>query len=146
MVVESSICLVLHRSHSRASTNQIFLWGSRIFLLKRKHEFDKKPTFFDIDLQSLQKYFHNLGLYSLGRFKSAIRTCVRMYASRTFLVKNLLVCLFQLNTQNMTNPTIEAQVKMEQGRNFSISGLKMTVKSGLEKIYLKFLHAKLIFF
>ena len=38
-----------------------------------------------------------------------------------------------LNTQNMTNPTIESPVKMEYGRNFSISGLKMMVKSGLEK-------------
>ena len=44
-------------------------------------------------------------------------------------------------TQNMTNPTIVSPVKMEYGRNFSISGLKMMVKSGLEKIFLKFFHA-----
>jgi hypothetical protein len=30
---------------------------------------------------------------------------------------------------------------MEYGWNFGISGLKMIVKSGLEKIFLKFLHA-----
>ena len=46
-----------------------------------------------------------------------------------------------INTQNMTNPTIVSPVKMEYGWNFSISGLKMMVKSGLEKIFLKFLHA-----
>ena len=46
----------------------------------------------------------------------------------------------------MTNPTIESPVKMEYGWNFSISGLKMMVKSGLEKIFLKFLHALTIFY
>ena len=45
-----------------------------------------------------------------------------------------------LNTQNMTNPTIVSPVKMEYGWSFSISGLKTMVKSGLEKIFLKFLH------
>ena len=45
------------------------------------------------------------------------------------------------NTQNMTNPTFVSPVKMEYGWNFSISGLKMMVKSGLGKIFLKFLHA-----
>ena len=49
--------------------------------------------------------------------------------------------IFDINTQNMTNPTIVSPVKMEYGWNFSISGLKMMVKSGLEKIFLKFLHA-----
>ena len=51
-----------------------------------------------------------------------------------------------INTQNMTNPTIVSPVKMEYGWNFSISGLKMMVKSGLEKIFLKFLHALTIFY
>ena len=37
-------------------------------------------------------------------------------------------------------------VKMEYGWNFSISGLKMMVKSGLEKIFLKLLHAQAIFY
>ena len=48
---------------------------------------------------------------------------------------------YLLNTQNMTNPTILSPVKIEYVWNFSISGLKMMVKSGLEKIFLKFLHA-----
>ena len=46
-----------------------------------------------------------------------------------------------INTKNMTNPTIVSPVKMEYGWNFSISGLKIMVKSGLEKIFLRFLHA-----
>ena len=46
----------------------------------------------------------------------------------------------------MTNPTIVYPVKMEYGWNFSISGLKMMVKSGLEKIFLKFLHVQAIFY
>ena len=35
----------------------------------------------------------------------------------------------------MTNSTIVSPVKMEYGWNFSISGLKMMVKSGLENIF-----------
>ena len=35
---------------------------------------------------------------------------------------------------------------MEYGWNFTIFGLKMMVKSGLEKIFLEFLHAEAIFF
>ena len=46
----------------------------------------------------------------------------------------------------MTNWTIVSQVKMEYGWNFAISGLKMMVKSGLEKIFLKFLHVLTIFY
>ena len=41
----------------------------------------------------------------------------------------------------MTNLTIVRPVKLEYGWYFSISGLKMMVKSGLEKMFLKFLHA-----
>ena len=52
-----------------------------------------------------------------------------------------LVTLFWLNTQYMTNSTLVSPVKMEYGWNFSISGLKMMMKSGLGKIFLKFLHA-----
>ena len=51
-----------------------------------------------------------------------------------------------INTKNMTNPTIVSPVKMEYGGNFSISGLNMMVKSGLEEIFLKFLHAFAIFY
>ena len=37
-------------------------------------------------------------------------------------------------------------VKMEYGEIFIIFGLKMMVKSGLEKIFLKFFHALAIFY
>ena len=46
----------------------------------------------------------------------------------------------------MTNPTIVVSVKMEYGRNFSISGLEMMVKSGLGRIFLKLLHVQAIFY
>ena len=47
-----------------------------------------------------------------------------------------------INTQYMTIPTIVSPVKMEYGWNFSISGLQMMVKSGLEEIFLKFLYVE----
>ena len=50
-----------------------------------------------------------------------------------------------LNTQNMTDPTIVSPVKMEYGWNFSLSGLKIMMKSGLEKMFVKFLHGHVIF-
>ena len=53
--------------------------------------------------------------------------------------------MFIINTPNMTNSTLVSQVKMEYGWNFSIFGLKMMMKSGLGKIFLKFLHALTIF-
>ena len=43
-----------------------------------------------------------------------------------------------LLTQYMTNQTIVYPNKMEYEWNFSISGLKMMVKSGLQKLFLKF--------
>ena len=46
----------------------------------------------------------------------------------------------------MTNPTIVVSVKMEYGRNFSISGLEMMVKSGLGRMFLKLLHVQAIFY
>ena len=49
--------------------------------------------------------------------------------------------MYSTHSMYMTNPTIAVLVQMKYGGNFSISGLKMMVKSGLEKIFLKFLHA-----
>ena len=46
----------------------------------------------------------------------------------------------------MTNSTLVSPVKMEYGWNFSISGLKVMMKSGLGKIFLKFLHALTMLF
>ena len=50
-----------------------------------------------------------------------------------------------LNTQYMTNSTLVSPVKMEYVTKNNIFGLKMMMKSGLEKIILKFLHALIIF-
>ena len=70
-----------------------------------------------------------------------------------WLVEFILIKIFgkqkdksTLNTQYVTNPTIVCPVKMEYGWNFSISGLKMMVKSSLRKMFLKFLHALAIFY
>ena len=51
-----------------------------------------------------------------------------------------------INTTYMTNSTLVSPVKMEYGWNVSISGLKMMMKSGLGKIFLKFLHALTMLF
>ena len=47
-----------------------------------------------------------------------------------------------LNTQHTYDMSDHCfpQVKMKYGWNFSVSGLKIMVKSGLEEIFLKFLH------
>ena len=50
------------------------------------------------------------------------------------------------NTQYMTNSTLVSPVKIEYGWNFSISGQKMMMKSGLGKTFLKFLHALTMLF
>ena len=44
-----------------------------------------------------------------------------------------------LNTQYMRNPDMVYVLKMEYVSKINIFGLKMMVKSGLEKIFLKFL-------
>ena len=51
-----------------------------------------------------------------------------------------------ITTQYMINPTIVYLVKMEYGWNFSISGLRMMVKSGLEKIYFEIPPCAKLFF
>ena len=46
----------------------------------------------------------------------------------------------------MRNPDMLYVLKMEYIPKINIFGLKMMVKSGLEKIILKFLHAEAIFY
>ena len=50
-----------------------------------------------------------------------------------------------LNTSYLTDSYIVFTLKMESVSKNTIFGLKMMVKSGLEKIFLKFLHASAIF-
>ena len=51
-----------------------------------------------------------------------------------------------LNSSYLTDSYIVFTLKMESVSKITIFGLKMMVKSGLEKIFLKFLHAEAIFF
>ena len=50
-----------------------------------------------------------------------------------------------INTQYMRNPDMVYVLKMEYVSKINIFCLNMTVKSGLEKIFLKFLHAQGLF-
>ena len=50
------------------------------------------------------------------------------------------------HTSYLTDSYIGFTLKMESITKNTIFGLKMTVKSGLEKIFLKFLHSEAIFF
>ena len=72
------------------------------------------------------------GLMHVGNF-STVHSAVD---TKLFLMKRL--CL--------THGIRQIQLKMEYGWNFSISGLKMMMKSGLGKIFLKFLHALTMLF
>ena len=85
---------------------------------------------------------YGLGIYITGvdEESAAFRNGLRVRFSIQWLPDQ------KLNIQYMTNPTIVYPVKIEYGWNVSISGLKMMVKSGLEKIFLKFLHALTIFY
>ena len=47
-----------------------------------------------------------------------------------------------LIAQHMRNPGMAYILKMEYVSKTNIFGIKMMVKSGLEKIFLKFLHAQ----
>ena len=53
---------------------------------------------------------------------------------------------YDFNTQYMTNSTLACPVKIEYVTKNNIFGLKMMIKSGLEKNILKFLHAQAIFY
>ena len=57
-----------------------------------------------------------------------------------------LIKLLAINTSYLTDSYIVFTLKMESVSKNTIFGLKMMVKSGLEKIFLKFLHAEAIFF
>ena len=68
------------------------------------------------------------------------------YKDNETKTKNMLSDLDNFNTQYMTNSTLACPVKIEYVTKNYIFGLKMMMKSGLEKIILKFLHAQAIFY
>ena len=53
-------------------------------------------------------------------------------------------CPFNLNTSYLTDSRIVFTLKMESVSKMTLFGLKMMVKSGLEKIFLRFLHEESI--
>ena len=57
------------------------------------------------------------------------------------LWKDFSLKLCALNTSYLTDSYIGFTLKMESVSKNTIFGLKMMVKSGLEKLFLKFLHA-----
>ena len=63
-----------------------------------------------------------------------------------FLCAHHVRYLVMINRLYTTNSTLLSPVKMEYGSNFSISGLKMMMNSGLGKIFLKFLYAGIFSF
>ena len=66
--------------------------------------------------------------------------------NETIMERFFLLKLYALNTSYLTDSYIAFTLKMESVSRNTIFGLKMMVKSGLEKIILKFLHAQNYFF
>ena len=64
-----------------------------------------------------------------------------MNPKRCRMCKNVLL-RFLLNMSYLTDSYIVFTLKMESVSKNTIFGLKMMVESGLEKIFLKFLHAE----
>ena len=85
--------------------------------------------------KSKQNQFHVCNLYKTQKLTKTI------FSNFGLIEETLDLIVSCLNKQYMTNRTIFSPVKMKYGWNFSISGLKIMVKSGLKKIFLKFLHA-----
>ena len=66
-----------------------------------------------------------------------LNKCTITFLQITFTMQ----ILRQINTSYLTDSYIIFTLKMESVSKNTIFGLKMMVKSGLEKIFLKFLHA-----
>ena len=71
---------------------------------------------------------------------------VLFFISFRFYIKFLTARSIKFSTFHLTDSYIIFTLKMESISKNTIVGLKMTVKSGLERIFLKFLHVKAIFF
>ena len=71
---------------------------------------------------------------------------IPLILSRFRYLLTTLQLYLDLNTQYMTNSTLVCPVKIEYLTKNNIFGLKMMMKSGLEKIILKFLHAQAIYY
>ena len=60
-------------------------------------------------------------------------------------IDSLAYSVVSINKQYMRNPDTVYVLKMEHVSKINIFGLNMMVKSGLEEIFLKFLHAQGLF-
>ena len=87
-------------------------------------------------LYKLNYYVYLLNIKCPGRQRGLFRT---INFQITYFVNEWI------NTQYMRNPDIIYVLKMEYVSKINIFGLKMMVKSGLEKIFLKTLHAQSLF-
>ena len=76
----------------------------------------------------LKDMFHKI----LHGFKGQVNTYIRKACQQA---------LYSINTSSLTDSYIVFTLKMESVSKNTIFGLKMMVKTGLEKIFLKFLHA-----
>ena len=85
-------------------------------------------------------------------FRESIRQCVDFEIwELSMSTGSVIICQlvwaannplnFAINTSYLTDSYIMFTLKMESVSKNTIFGLKMMVKSGLEKIFLKFLHA-----
>ena len=77
-------------------------------------------------------------------FENAYFSKIRTSSGSSGLKKIFLK--MELNTSYLTDSYIAFTLKMESVSKITIFGLKVMMKSGLEKIFLKFLHAEAIFF
>ena len=81
-------------------------------------------------------------MYKVGKTNNegSVYTVQSKKLAVTMKVSNFLWRCF--NTSYLTESYIVFTLKMESVSKITIFGLKMMVKSGLEKIFLKFLHAR----
>ena len=79
-------------------------------------------------------------------FISGLKIWPKLLASRIWISKITYIAAKSLNTYYLTDLYIVFTLKMESVSKNIIFCLKMTVKSGLEKNILKFLHAQNYFF
>ena len=68
------------------------------------------------------------------------------HALTYFILTSKIFPELPLNMSSLTDSYIVFTLKMKSVSEITIFGIKMMMKSGLEKIFLKFLHAEATFF
>ena len=121
----------------------IWTWISNSWLIKKNVGCYKQPMF----SHQMNYCFDYLGKCHNFFWVRITHKYVIIYQSLRTVAFLKVQHLFSLvfNTQYMRNPDMLYVLKMEYVSKINIFGLKMMVKSGLEKIFLKFLHAQSLF-